>query len=309
MLENEFVINSPKWLTPNYSISPFSSFDISSNKDMPYSDLSDYYFMNRFKGRSFCYTQSGRDALAKALSKLNLVVTDCITIYTTSENLYISSCVTNEISKVCQWSREIQKNTKAILVNHEFGFAYENLNELKKHNLPIIEDCAFAFNSNNLESSVGLTGDFLIFSFPKFFPIQIGGLLVYNNKYEISSTLLSDESRYIKKVISHYIKNIDEFSEARTINYKYLSEIFSRIGFKERFQLNGRSIPGVFMFKCSENNDLNLLKTFLWNNGIESSKFYGENSFFIPVHHRLSKNDLEYLFIIIKSFLFNNQTI
>lgn len=140
-----FVLNPDKYLLPSYRISPFRTADISINYNLPDSDLIDEYFKERFKGYGFKYTYNGRAALNLALSRYQLQSDEIVSVFTTSGNLYISSCVTNEIEKICKWSRNIEESTKIILVIHEFGYPFQRIKELSKHGLPIIEDCAGAF--------------------------------------------------------------------------------------------------------------------------------------------------------------------
>ena len=45
------------------------------------------------------------------------------------------------------------------------------------------------------------------------------------------------------------------------------------------------------MFQTSAGVDLPALKTFAQQHGIESSVFYGEQAFFVPVHERLAPTD------------------
>ena len=51
--------------------------------------------------------------------------------------------------------------------------------------MPIIEDCAGSFFSKDKKDTIGKIGDFVIYSFPKMFPLQIGGLLLSNQKGSI----------------------------------------------------------------------------------------------------------------------------
>jgi dTDP-4-amino-4,6-dideoxygalactose transaminase len=163
--------------------------DIALNNKLPENNEIDNYFKERFKNQNFTYTLTGRLAIQKSLQHYNLQPNDVVTILTTSNNFYISGCVTAEIEKFCKWNREISDKTKLIFVNHEFGVPYENLEELKKYKLPIIEDCAHSFFSEDDKSEIGKVGDFAIYSFPKIFPIQIGGLLVSNIETSLETDL------------------------------------------------------------------------------------------------------------------------
>jgi hypothetical protein len=306
VLFHDFIYNPDSTLLPEYRISPFKTQDIAFNHSLPSSDAIDSYFGKRFPARQFIYTKSGRSAISIALSELRLQKDDIITILTTSGNSYISGCVTREIEKYCQWSRKLENNSRAIFVNHEFGFCFEKLETLKQYRLPIIEDCAHSFVSDNLERTTAQVGDFTIFSFPKFFPIQCGGGLLCKREVEIKSDIEMNMADYIKRVLSYYVDQIEEFSLRRLKNYRYLTGLLNSIDLPVRFEITPGSIPGVFVFK-DKNRIMNLpaLKTFLWNQGIECSVFYGEPAFYLPVHDRLVRGDLEFFFEAIRFFLFS----
>lgn len=305
-----FVLNPDPYLLPSYRISPFSTPHIAYNNDLPDNDLIDDYCNERFEGHKFHYTFNGRTAISLALSHYNLTKGDIVTIFTTSGNFYISSCVTNEIEKFCKWSRKILPETKVILVNHEFGYPFRDLKRLKEFNLPIIEDCAGSFFSEDSDHAIGRTGEFAIYSFPKMFPLQVGGLLVYksNDIENQSGNLTSAMLRYIKNVLSEYIPSKDLIISQRIANYHGLRSRFETLGMPERFELADGIVPGVFMFRTDNYNiDLPELKKHFWAHGVQSSVFYGEEAFFIPVHQALNKYDLDYFYEVMKAFIQNPQ--
>lgn len=301
-----FVINPDQYSLPCYRIGPFRTSDLSKNHSLPDSDLIDDYLKERFGARDYIYTYNGRQALHLALDYYKLEKGDIVTIFTTSGNFYISGCVTAEIEKFCNWSREMTPATKVILVNHEFGYPYTDLAELKnKYKLPIIEDCAHTFYSEDEKNSIGNIGDFVIYSFPKVFPMQIGGLLASNfpGVLKNNNALSVDHLRHIKNVCSEYVNKKSEIIKARRTNYIYLRERFSELGFKERFHLFEKVVPGVFMFSTKGLNiDLPKLKQYYYDHGVQCSVFYGEDAFFLPVHQHLIKEDMDYFFEVINHF-------
>ena len=307
MLVEEFVLSPDKSLLPAYRISPFKTSDVARNRALPFSESIDEYFRHRFKARRFIYCESGRNAIHLALRALELRREDVVTILTTTGNFYISGCVTREIEKFCDWSREVGPRTKAVLVNHEFGFAYEDLRALRHFNVPIIEDAAHAFASNNREQSAGEVGDLVAYSFPKFFPIQTGGLLTFNERFTIDEPVQAGTKRYIQKVLSAHIDNVPNAVKMRRENYQALGIRFQQLGCAPRFQLSENSVPGVFMFRTPAGLELAALKTFAQAHGIESSVFYGEQGFFVPVHERLESADLEYFAQVVTAFLNGNR--
>jgi hypothetical protein len=232
------------------------------------------------------------------LQNYNLQPTDLVTILTTSQNFYISSCVTKEIEKFCLWNREVLPETKIILVNHEFGFIYPEMEKLKATGLPIIEDCCTTFFSQDDKQRVGKHGDFSVYSLPKFFPIQIGGILVNNTKSISAKSILSDtEIEYIQNVVSNTLMNEELVLQKRKKNYDYALNKALSFGFTPRFQKQEHEIPYALVLN---NNsliaDLNGLKLFLSQNGIQNSVFYGEDAFFLPSHQSLSFEDIDLIF-------------
>jgi hypothetical protein len=304
LLFRDFIYNPDSTLLPGYRISPFRTQDIAFNHGLSSSDAIESYFKKRFPAQQIIYTKSGRSAISIVVSQLRLQKEDVITIFTTTGNSYISGCVTREIEKYCKWSRKMESKTRAIFVNHEFGFCYENLEALNRYRMPIIEDCAHSFISDNSEKTTAQVGDFTIFSFPKFCPIHCGGGILCKPELDIKPEIDVNIVDYIKKVLSFYIYQVDEISLHRLENYRFLTGLFNSINLPARFELTSASIPGVFIFQDKKRIiDLQALKTFLWRQGIECSVFYGEPAFYLPVHDRLTKDDLEFFFEAIRFFL------
>lgn len=305
-----FVLNPDPYSMPCYRIGPFQTRDLAINYNLTDSDLIDDYLNERFKNREYIYTENGRKAINIALSHYNLQKDDVVSILTTSGNFYISGCVTKEIEKFCKWSRVILPETKIILVNHEFGYPFKELQKLKDYKLPIIEDCASSFFSHDAKNNIGNIGDYVIYSFPKMFPLQIGGLLVSNLKDSSGKSNQIDtiSLRHIKNVLSNYIHIKDDIIKKRISNYYTLKFKFESLGFGERFQLKDGIVPGVFMFKIAgQKNSLTELKKYFYAHGVQCSVFYGEEAFFIPVHQALNEPDLDYFCEVMKSF--STQTI
>jgi hypothetical protein len=301
-----FVLNPDPYSLPCYRIGPFQTRDLSINHCLPDSDEIDDYFSARFADKEIHYTENGRKAIHLALSSYNLEKNDVVTILTTTNNFYISSCVTKEIEKFCKWSRKIVAETKIIFINHEFGYPIPDLHKLKEHKLPIIEDCAGSFFSEDDNKDIGETGDFVIYSFPKMFPIQVGGLLVSNlpDRLQHKEHINPDLLRYIKNVLSQYIGSKEAIIQKRFFNYSFLIRHFIELGFTERFPSKPGSVPGVFMFRTDNHKiDLPGLKKYFYAHGVQCSVFYGEEAFFIPVHQALNEDDLSYFIEVIRSYM------
>lgn len=305
-----YIIEPDPYLKPQYNISPFRTTDIALNAKLQPSNEIDDYFNERFSGRRYIFTKNGREAIGMALSYYNLAMRDLVTILTSSSNYYISSCVTTQIERFCHWNRIKDKDTSLLFLNHEFGYPVEGTDEYFRSGFPLIEDCAHSFFLCDIQSGVGFSGDFTVFSFPKIFPLQVGGLLLINREREpqSGSTLQPEVEQYIKNVLSYYIRYESEIKQRRLVNYLFLRDKFGDLGFGERFQLIPSIIPGVFMFRTEGHNlDLPELKKYYFDHGIQCSVFYGEEAFFLPCHQNLEESDLLYFVEVMKSFLFKSK--
>lgn len=307
LLYGKYVINASSELTPTIRISPFQTSDlwIPSQTDK---QIAVDYLKGRF-GDYYIFDKA-RNALAWALSSYDLQHDDIVTILTTSGNYYVSGCVTETIEKFCKWNREINNRTKVILVNHEFGYPYEQLDSLKKNGLPIIEDCAHTFVSRDSQNLIGTVGEYVIYSLPKYFPMQIGAILVKNYSKASKRPVAVDEVEdYVLEHLALQIPNIQKINEKRLENHDYLCSNLRHLGITPFLNRNDGVVPGVFLFKWEERVDYPLLKRFMQANGVESSVFYGENAFFLPCHFRLGKNELEYIVSLLSFFSMNTDVV
>lgn len=307
---NHFLVNPERFRIPQYAISPFSHEWIKTNyalskSDQPVNkDLLSHYF-----GHYLCF-ESGRSALSCALAQYGLSTDDEVWILTTTGNRYISGCVTREIEKYCKWSRQQSEKTKLILVNHEFGTVYRAMDEVLKFNLPVIEDMAMSMFSTDDNRQTGNYGDFTIFSLPKFFPVQWGGILKINNpSFRHIQPITGNPflSQTLLKYVSFYLADAASINQLRKQNNILFQNHLGCLDFKNRFTYSENETPAVYM--CSTPSSVNLdgLKVFLQQNGVESSVFYGENAFFVPVHQYLKEEDILFIVSLIKYYCNDNK--
>jgi len=299
-------VNSPDiYLIPHFGMSPFSNENLSINFSLP-KDLSCINFLNsKFGNTNWRFTVNGRKSLEIVLRKYKLNREDVITIITTSNNYYISSCVTNEIEKVCNWNREVIAATKLILVIHEFGYPHPNMQSIESFGIPIIEDSCTAFFSQDINRNVGKYGEYSFYSLPKFFPMQLGGILVSNNNEVLGNYLNSDEElAYITNSLSHYLNDLDSILEKRRFNFEFSLDLFRQLGFEERFNSNSDVFPYSLLLKNNSIiKNLDEFKQYLTSNGVQNSTFYGEDAFFIPMHQGLSTKEINFIYGLIEHYI------
>ena len=154
---------------------------------------------------------------------------------------------------------------------------------------------------------MGLVGDFIIFSLPKVYPIQFGGILSYSPNYNIKPSIDFGSSieRYLSSVVSFYQDKLEHIKSSRMQNYYGLVNRFAKLDCRPHFKLLKYDVPGVFLFSVPEGVNLERMKEHGWRHGIECSVFYGEEAFFIPVHQHLSEVDLDYFYMVFLNFFTN----
>jgi len=306
---NQFLINPERFRVPQYSISPFSTDRVGENYNILQSQqIVDNELLTKYFGNFLCF-ENGRSALHHALLHYELKENDEVYIITTTGNLYISGCVTKEIEKFCKWSRQLSDKTKVILVNHEFGTVFKAMDEIQKLNLPVVEDMAMSMFSTDGNRNTGNYGDFTIYSIPKFFPLQWGGILKINTPdYKNKSEEINiDLSLALQKYLSFYLRDTEKIKQIRKKNNVLFQHHLSNLNFKCRFEYSEHETPSVFMFSTPPFINLDGLKVFMQQNGVEASVFYGENAFFVPVHQYLKEEDIIFLSSLIKYFCNENK--
>lgn len=148
----------------------------------------------------------------------------------------------------------ITPKTKAIIVVHYAGYP-ARLNEIReiadKFGIPLIEDCAHALGARYNNNSVGMIGDFGIFSFQaiKHMPMIDGGVLVCKDERNMTSAkkfrwfgMLKGVPRTEVNIVSiGYKYNMNNVTA--TIGNSQLRVIDSRI---DAFKKNGRYFDQEF---------------------------------------------------------------
>lgn len=221
-----------------------------------------------------------------------------VTVLTTTETHYVSSCVSSAIEQTCPMTRELNDKTAAIFIIHEFGFPHPTLTELRKEadmrGIPLIEDCAYGWNT----AGIGHVGDYAIYSLTKAFPVQFGGYLV--GKHFTMEELwhgygCADEGKkdFTKKRLAHWLQFEDEFTEKRRENYRWYTQIFGEA--RTYFPLTDGVEPGAFGVKMETEEKMIEAADFVRGFGIEVANFWKNGAMMLPVHQRLSQAHLEYI--------------
>jgi hypothetical protein len=232
--------------------------------------------------------------------KNDLSLPDDATVWitTNTESAYVSSCVTSAIEQTMPWTREIQDNTAVIFCIHEFGFPHPRLAELRSiadtKNIPLIEDCAYAWNTD----SIGHVGDYSVYSLTKAFPLQFGSYVTgidfddttLWNKYSCSDR---GKREYTEARLASWIQDSKKNMSIRRQNYEWYTNLFGAQN--TLFTLADGVEPGAYILKMNNENEMQLVSEFVRRFGIECGNYWQNSAITLPVHQRLTKGHLEYI--------------
>jgi hypothetical protein len=221
-----------------------------------------------------------------------------VTVLTTTETHYVSSCVSSAIEQTCPMTRALNDKTGAIFAIHEFGFPHPRIAELRKEadrrGIPLIEDCAYGWNTQG----IGHLGDYVIYSLTKAFPLQFGGYLVgrhFTPEELWNGYGCSDEGKreFTEKRLAYWLQREEESMEKRRENYRWYKNLFGAD--RTFFPLADGIEPGAFGVRMETEEKMIEAADFVRAFGIEIANFWKNSAMMLPVHQRLSPAHLEYI--------------
>jgi hypothetical protein len=176
---------------------------------------------------------SGRAALAAVLKSLGLRPEDEVLLANSSGQTYIVSCVTCSVFNYCKPSRVLTDSTRAMLIIHEYGVPHPRLKELcaiaRERRIPVIEDCAHAFDSRVDGRAIGTFGDYAIYSQPKSLPLPRGGILAGDSLDAITDRPEPGLAREIEAEFAGCAPLLPVLSERRRRNFRAVREAFPHL--------------------------------------------------------------------------------
>jgi hypothetical protein len=294
------------YLTPIIHMSPFSG---KLDSVIPACALDEHELLkeisNELLGKELygLVTVNGREAIALALENIVTGPEFLISIITPSNSGYVSSCVTNEINKRCSYAYGYSEKVDAYFLIHEFGQRLQPPQAVIDSGKPIIEDCAYALVHPSLGGTYGSIGDYIIYSLPKAFEMQYGGLLFSKDVRIQNAPRKTSPNPYVIGKLHHYFLDLRILNAQRFEVYRRMQAMARAYGCKEAWEYNGAGLPHAFMVQMPKEIDVNKIKTHMNKYGIESSVFYGGGAYFLPCHQNLNEWEIEYMFCHISNAL------
>lgn len=256
-----------------------------------------HYFSNLFQKPQITITQNGRSAISILLEHLKLKREDEVWIITTFDYPNVSSCVTSTIFNYCKPSRVLTENTKLAFIIHEFGMVHPETADIIKRchqrGISVVEDCAHTFLSKTTDELLaGQQGDWTIVSFPKFYPVEMGGLLAGKNQVKENSTFSIAIENDLRSVASHLSKT-NQYAQRRADILKTILTKIQRMNLHS--PLENREceiIPWFFPIHVIQPEYCkNRLRQF----GIETCVWHGSDLLCLPLHQYISDEEVEFM--------------
>lgn len=285
------IILKKPFYVPVIRLSPFRSIEALAPEDMKSPLGSDTTFIPR--------ASYGIYALLK---HLDLKPDDEVAVFKTFGSDFISGCVTNQIEKVCKWKlRQINGQTKAVLIIHEFGIRCGNV-PVNAFDYSVIEDCAWR-NDKVFDKS-----NYAVFSLQKMFNMNYGGL--------IEGIKLSDEFLWSvgcldtvkREMYSRELATLEKGNQVRIDNWRLYHSFVIADGMTPDDCLNYENeiengwIPTVYLQKFETGEIANDIVARLEEFGIQAGRYWGEPVVYLPIHQNMSEADVEYMFAVVKGY-------
>jgi hypothetical protein len=232
-------------------------------------------------GRHFPLARDGLRALVGHLVSGPEAV---VTILTTTGSRYVSSCVTEAIGQVCAHARTFTPGTEVALVIHEWGIPYPELAKLsgrcRADGIPLVEDLAYGVGTALWGEGAGGHGDYRLFSLPKFFAVEGGGVLQDTG---LGAAGLPEGDPLPRRRVEAPDAIV---ARRREVWHRY-EELFEP---SPVWGPSARVVPEVFLLRASEGEGV-FVRDRLRADGIEAGFWYGNDHLFLPAHQRLDPED------------------
>jgi len=289
------VLNPDQYIRPNILLCPFEF-----SKVKHYSpDLNE--IMSHFESGAKL-TLNGREAILAAL--LDILdyhkLTACeVLIVTSSNSSYVSSCVTSTIERIGKWTMDVKRDYNVIFIVHEFGVKAKLPPGIRK-DVPIIEDFAPSFF---LMGRTEINSDYKIVSFPKFFSVQEGGLVIgLKKRFDVSRKI----SPYTIGILAYELDRQESIKQQRKMVELKLISGFSKLGFSPFYSDHSDITPWSLMISNdSKISSLSRLKKYFDMHGILLGIFHGHDAFYIPSHQNLTDVEVDYIIRVFESYILN----
>lgn len=143
-------------------------------------------------------------------------------------------------------------------VVHYFGFCRNDMSKIKRlceeYDVILVEDCAHAFQLGLKTESVGITGDFSIYSLHKHLATNTGGVL-RNMSESLELLTLPDEDKIsLDASLQLLNSDLEAIAAKRRENYAFYADMLASVkGVQVMYTLGEAEVPQSFPIRVKNN--------------------------------------------------------
>lgn len=241
--------------------------------------------------RDSLFFVNGKGAIHYLVNKYALTRCDEVCIFTSTDSSYVSTCVSATIFNYAKISRVMTEKTRLVYVIHEFGMPFQGISTLagfcKEKNIPLVEDCALAMDSEIHGKRIGTFGDYAIYSLSKVFPIDEGGVLVGASLPRDNDFFSDVIDARVRVKFSGYLPYLKPLSERRKYSFKVIRECLPNL--EVIFEFCDCLTPSFVIFKTEKYQEI---YDALRDAGIECGLTHVRNWLCVPTQPLMTAEEL-----------------
>jgi hypothetical protein len=254
-----------------------------------------------FLGADFTYMPNAEFAVLSGLKALGVKQNDTVLILSSMPESTPAPPILNALDGYCNWTYNQQEDTKATIVNHRFGFPYQQTDDLEKLRKPILEISLDCLDLKFDNQKVGTLGDLSVFDFTRIFPMQFGAILVgehFDDKHiwDNFGCLDVDKRNQTREQLGVFWDQQPEIHRHRIDLWEEYLKLFYQVGLEPISQPDENTIPSAFVFRTLPQYPPEAIRERLLSFGItvEIDREIGWVA--LPCHQNISPEHRDYIF-------------
>ena len=191
-----------------------------------------------------------------------------------------------------------KRNADAYLVCHRWAIPCAEVEELSTERIPLVEDCRDFLYFTPGEQRPGSYGQYAVFDFARWFPMQFGAALVgefFPDKHVWDHFHCLDVTKrnVVRELLQIHWPQREAYATAREMNWKRYAELFEMLGMPVGEM---QRPPLAFLLKSAEPYPVRAIHERLAEFGIRTEMDERDGLVALPCHAGLKKSHVDYTF-------------
>jgi hypothetical protein len=261
-----------------------------------------------FLGADFTYMPDAEFAILSGLKALDVKQNDTVLIVSSFPESTPAPAILKTLDGFCKWTYDQRKDTKAVIVNHRFGFPYQQIDNFEKLRQPILEISLDCLNLTIGSQKVGTLGDLSVFDFTRIFPMQYGAVLVgehFDDKHiwDNFGCLDVDKRNQTREQLGIFWEQQPEIHQHRMNLWGEYLKLFQQVGMEPQLQLDENSIPSAFVFRTLPQYPPIVIQERLLSFGVTVEIDPEVGWVALPCHQNISPAHRDYIFGVYRGMM------